>query len=297
MKSVGRICVRLCLLLLFMAVGVPASPASALAAIPPNDDFANANDLGNGLAASASGSNLWATAEAGEPSGISGAATASVWYRWTAPQSGVVAANTCDSNFDTTLTVFRGPGFGALGRVAGNSDRCGDQSRVRFFAIAGTTYSVAVDGEGQAQGSVEFELRFLVPPSNDDFANALDLGNRLTASASGTNRDATVESREPIHDGSFTNASVWYRWIAPASAKVQVETCGSDFDTVIAVYVGSGLDALRSVASDDDTCGSQSVTRFNSVAGTTYRIAVAGYRRALGSIKFKLTKGPKRRSS
>jgi hypothetical protein len=245
------------------------------------------------LTASASGSNLWATAEAGEP----GSATASVWYRWTAPQSGVFAANTCGSNFDTTLTIFRGPALGALGRVAANADRCDVQSRQRFYAIAGTAYSIAVDGENQAQGSVELGLRMLVPPSNDDFANAADLGNRSTASASGTNRDATVEAREPMHDGRSGHASVWYRWTAPTSRKMQIDTCGSDFDTVIVVYVGSGLETLRSVASDDDSCGRQSRTRFSAIAGTTYRIAVAGYRRALGSIKVKVARSSRRPST
>ena len=295
MKWMSRMHMRLCCLLLFMAVGGAALPASAPAAMPPNDDFANADDLGNGLIASASGSNLWATVEVGEPGRVFGPAIASVWYRWTAPQSGVVRVQTCDSNFDTTLAIFRGSALGALARVAANDDRCGVQSGLRFFAIAGTTYYIAVDGWLSHQGSIELLLRFLVPPSNDDFANALDLGDRLTASASGTNSDATVEPREPDHHGSTTIASVWYRWTAPASRKIRIETCGSDFDTVIAVYVGPEFDALRSVASNDDHdgCGGEgegSLLRFNSVAGTTYHIAVSGWRRDQGSIEFKLAK-------
>jgi hypothetical protein len=294
MKWMSHTHVRLCCLLLFMAVGGAALPASALATMPPNDDFANADDLGHGLTASASGSNLWATVEVGEPGRVFAPAIASVWYRWTAPQSGVVRVQTCDSNFDTTLAIFRGSALGALARVAANDDRCGAQSGLRFFAIAGTTYSIAVDGWSH-QGSIELLLRFLVPPSNDDFGNALDLGNSSTASASGSNSDATVEPREPDHHGSRTIASVWYRWTAPASRKIRIETCGSDFDTVIAVYVGRGFDALFSVASNDDhdRCGDESdgsFLRFNSVAGTTYHIAVAGYRRDQGSIEFKLAK-------
>lgn len=284
---------------LFMAVGVVALPASAGAAMPPNDDFANAADLGNGLTASASGSNLWATAEAREPGRVSGPATASVWYRWTAPQSGVVRVQTCDSNFDTTLAIFRGDAFGALGLVAGNDNRCGipeaSRSALRFLAAAGTTYHIAVAGWRGSQGSVELKLRFLIPPSNDDFANAADLGNSLTASVSGTNRDATVEPREPHHHARATVASVWYRWTAPVSRKIEIDTCESDFDTMIAVYVGTGFDALPSVASNDDKegCGDDgegSVLRFNSFAGTTYHIAVAGYGRAQGSFELKLTK-------
>jgi hypothetical protein len=282
------------LVLLVIAVGLAALPTPAHAATPRNDDFAAADDLGNGLTASASGSNLWGTAEAGEPGSDSGPARASVWYRWTAPQSGVVNVNTCRSDFDTTLAVYRGPALGALGRVADADEGCGHRSALRFFAIAGTVYSMAVDGFRGAQGSIEFRLRFLTPPPNDDFANAVDLGSRSTASASGTNRDATIEPREPNHRGSKTIASVWYRWTAPANRRIRIETCGSSFDTVIAVYAGSALDNLRSVAGNDDSCGVQSRARFTSVAGTTYLIAVAGWKRAQGSIKLKLTKAAKR---
>jgi hypothetical protein len=278
-------------LLLFIAVGVFASPASTFAALPANDDFANATDLGNGASASASGSNLWATTEPGEPDHGYYRARATVWYRWTAPQSGVVSVRTCGSTFDTTLAVFRGPALGALGGVAANENRCGDQSALRFFAIAGTTYQISIGGFEARKGSIKLRLRHLVPPSNDDFAGALDLGNDLTASASGTNGDATIEAEEPDHASVKTMASVWYRWTAPISRKVRLESCGSDFDTMIAVYVGEGVDALRSVASNDDGCegrGVQSAVQFNAAAGTTYRIAVAGFHAAQGAIELKL---------
>jgi hypothetical protein len=279
----ARVFVPLCIV-----VGVAASPASSLAAMPPNDDFANAADLGGGLSASASGSNLWATAEAGEPRQVSGPALASVWYRWTASQNGVVAVQTCGSDFDTTLAAFRGFTLRTLGRVAANDDSCGRRSALRFFGVAGTTYYIAVDGRRGAQRSIELRLHTLTPPPNDDFINAIDLGTRLTAAASGANRDATVEPREPDHDGRAPIASVWYRWTARATRTIQIETCGSDFDTVLGVYVGPALDALLLVGSNDDACGTQSVLRFNAKAGTSYRIAVAGYRESQGSLRLKL---------
>lgn len=290
--SLTRVHAPLCLLLLSITLGVAASPAAATT-VPANDDFANASDLGSGLRASASGSNLWATAEAGEPGRTTGAAASSVWYRWTAPQTGVVYVSTCRSNFDTTLAVYRGSTVGGLGLVAASDDSCGTRSSLRFFAVAGTTYHVAVDGFRQVQGSIELTLRALTPPANDDLANAQDLGDGLPASASGTNRDATIEPREPDHDGQTALASVWYRWTAPANREIRVATCGSDFDTIVAVYVGPGLDALRPIASDDDTCRQQSVTRFYSRAGTTYHIAVTGFRRQLGSIRLRLTDVPR----
>jgi hypothetical protein len=292
MISLSRVPARLCLCLLVVGVGVgvAASPASAVASLPPNDDFANAADLGGGRSAAASGSNLWATAEPNEPGRPFAPALASVWYRWSAPENGVVAVRTCRSDFDTTLTVYRGSALGALGRVAANDDSCRFGSAVRFFAIAGTTYYMAVDGATESQGSVELRLRYLERPANDDFATAHDLGNGTSAKASGSNREATAEPREPLHHRRRALSSVWYRWTAPANRRVVIDTCGSSFDTVIAVYTGAGFDALRPVTSDDDSCGTRSIARFSAVAGTTYHVAVDSFARLRGSIEIGLAR-------
>jgi hypothetical protein len=274
-----------------------ASPATGSAAVPPpNDDFSSARDLGSVLTISVSGTNLWATGEFEEPVHSRFPTASSVWFRWSAPRSGLVRLRTCGSDFDTALAVYRGPALAALARVATNDDSCGAQSAVRFFAVTGTTYFIAVAGFDDAQGTIKLTLRVETPPPNDDFSSAQDLGNALTASVSGTNRDATVEAGEPSH---FTGprrarASVWYRWTAPASRRVRIATCGSDFDTVLAVYTGSAIDALRLRVADDDSCGSQSVVRFKARAGITYRIAVDSFGRAVGSIELKLR--PSRRN-
>ena len=60
-----------------------------------------------------------------------------------------------------------------------------------------------------------------------------------------------------------------------------------DFDTTLAVYVGSGVSSLTLMASnDDDRAGGTltSAVTFTAVAGTTYRIAVDGYNAAAGTI-------------
>jgi hypothetical protein len=266
--------------LLCVAIGIlVAFPVSADGASPSNDDFANARDLGSGPTASASGTNRWATAEAGEPDHYPGIpAIRSVWYRWTAPASGPVGVDTCGSDFDTILAVYRGSAVNVLGRVAFDDDSCAPQSRARFFATAGTTYQIAVDGYGGDQGSIKLDLRPALSPSNDDFANAFDLGSELAASASGTTVDATPEPGEPNHWYELqAAASVWYQWTAATNRRVQIDTCDSDFDTVLAVYTGSALDALRPVARDDDWCDLASRVDFDATSGTSYRIAVDGY--------------------
>jgi hypothetical protein len=125
------------------------------------------------------------------------------------------------------------------------------------------------------------------PPPNDDFVNA----SKLPA-AGGTfvsdNRFATIESEEPLHaDIPSREASLWWKWSPGADGPVVVDTAGSSFDTVLAVYTGSQIASLTEVASVDDVFvpqGSdtplvrfQGYVTFNAQFGVTYYIVVAGY--------------------
>ncbi len=96
-------------------------------------------------------------------------------------------------------------------------------------------------------------------PANDDFANAAALSG-LPANATGTNVDATTESGEPEHtdfpSGNPGEHSVWWSWTAPSDGDITVGTCGSDFDTLLAVYTGSSVEALTRVARNDTAFGS-----------------------------------------
>jgi len=89
------------------------------------------------------------------------------------------------------------------------------------------------------------------------------------------------------HAGNAGGKSVWYRFTPTSSGRVTIDTCSyASFDTLLAVYTGSSVGALTSVASNDDTvgCGSGTASRvsFDATAGTTYRIAVDGKNGASG---------------
>lgn len=127
----------------------------------------------------------------------------------------------------------------------------------------------------------------LAAPSNDSFSTPLILrGGALTAS--GTNEGATKEPGEPNHAGRPGGASVWWSWTAPAAGWVTVDTCGSTPDTVLAVYTGTSVGALRPVASNDDACGIQSSVTILATSGTSYRIAVDASAGDEGQIKLAL---------
>ena len=129
-----------------------------------------------------------------------------------------------------------------------------------------------------------------VLPFEDKFEDAeKELQTEDRVAGIGTNKEATREEREPLHDGKPTEHTMWLFWRAPANGIATVSTFDSDFDTVIAVYTGDAVDKLAPVASDDDSGKDHtSLLAFNAVAGTIYRIAVAGYFFAEGRITFEL---------
>lgn len=136
-------------------------------------------------------------------------------------------------------------------------------------------------------------------PVNDDFEDAAPLTGS-SASATGSNVEATVQPGEPDHAGAIGGGlvghSIWYRWTAPGSGSTTIELCGSDYDSVLAVYTGTAVDALTEVTSNDDSgdeaCGSlNSRVTFDATQEVTYHIAVDGFNGDSGNVSLSLT-GP-----
>jgi hypothetical protein len=125
-------------------------------------------------------------------------------------------------------------------------------------------------------------------PANDNFGDAaLVVGE--TGTMSGDNFAATRETGEPdyvnVIDPSARAActSVWYQWTAPSTEEYYFNTFGSDFDTIMAVYTGAAVDSLTWVNDNDDYVNDvvsreQSRLSFSAATGTTYHIAVDGWK-------------------
>ena len=191
--------------------------------------------------------------EPGEPNHAGVLGGASVWWTWTAPATGTAIVDTRNSNFDTVLAAYTGTSVTSLTAVASNDDGPGLQSRISFGTVAGQTYAIAVDGFGGATGSIALNLEMRTGrPLGDDFSDAqpivvgLSLNDTLTA---------TGEPGEPAHANVGGQRSIWWRWQASGGEQVVINTLGSDFDTVLAVYTGSSVAALTPVAANDDTFG------------------------------------------
>lgn len=136
-----------------------AASGTGVASATSNDMFANRFTLA-GTGFTVLGSNAGMTKEGGEPDHAGNAGGASVWWTWTAPESGEVIITTAGSTFDTLLAVYVGGSVGELAPIAVNDDEDAvlRTSRVVFNATGGTTYQIAVDGYDGETGNIQLTL-------------------------------------------------------------------------------------------------------------------------------------------
>lgn len=260
------------------------------------DQFANAIQLFG----SDGGSNVGFTKQAGEPNHAGNAGGHSAWwYLYFGGETGTWRVSTAGSTFATLLAVYTGSAVNALTPVASSADG----SPVEFEYVPSTEFWIAVDGKDGATGTIAIsETKIDAPdpsggPANDHIQNAAAL---LTGvEATGTNVGATSQFNEPNH-GTFSETSVWWKWTADVTGEVSVDTAGSDFDTLLAVYTISGSDPRASlvagtmtqvVSNLDPEEGLQAAATFAAASGTDYFIVVAG-EFATGAIVLNLSAGP-----
>ena len=117
---------------------------------PLNDNIADAFPL-TGRSGDIEATTVGATWEWGEPYYTD----VSVWYRWTAPETGSFSFTTHDTDVDTILLAFIGDNAASLQFVADNDDDdlfgcC--LSRLVLNAIQGQTYAIAAGGYAGSTG-------------------------------------------------------------------------------------------------------------------------------------------------
>ena len=139
-----------------------ALPVSATA--PSNDDSASPRIIGS-IPFTHSQDTTDATADSTDPGYCFapefGTDSATVWFNYTAAESGPLGATTFGSDYDTTLYVGTPTGAGGMDVLACNDDIRTLQAAVRFDAEAGETYLFAVGQSifsGQPGSNLTFNL-------------------------------------------------------------------------------------------------------------------------------------------
>lgn len=204
---------------------------------------------------------------------------------------GVVVTNaTIDASVAGTALVFRNDGI--------DPDKfANDATYASVFTApaASNTLVIPVVVSAPDRLTVTNFVQYTVVPiaGNDAFAAA------IKAPAGGaeyntSNRRATIETNEPVHGGiASANASLWWNYNATTSSRILVDTSGSDFPAIVAVYTNSALTNLQPVASAvGNTFMKGPYVYFNCIPAVNYRIAVASVApNNAGSIRLRIIPG------
>lgn len=124
----------------------------------------------------------------------------------------------------------------------------------------------------------------VVVVSPDNFATAAAYSGSVQSVSS---VGATAEPGEPSHNPTNPSGgpfhSIWWRYTPLFSGVYTIDTSGSNFDTVLAVYTGTVVSRLTRLAFNDDYNDATSRVRLYLTKGVSYHIAVDGFAGATGS--------------
>ena len=255
----------------------PMQRTWTIATAPGNDNFASAQAISSAVG-SVEGSLVGATRESGDPFP---ADAATVWYTWTAPRAGIAQFGAPNGD----VNVYTGTSPASLTPVP--QLPANDVAPVRFNAAVGTAYKIVVAG----YQTLAYTLAWRLQPTNDDVASPVVLSGS-SGHWNGDNLGATGVPSDPAPISERGGASIWFRWTAPATGTLRLDTLGGDasLDTLLAVYTKSPYNdpsyqemVLRG-ADDDSGGGGKSLLSLPVYEGTDYLVALDGAGGATGML-------------
>jgi len=126
----------------------------------------------------------------------------------------------------------------------------------------------------------EIEELVLIGQSNDDCRYAEPIGEVT---------DLAFDTTNAKFDGPgicMVSPNLWYCYTASCTGQATVSLCGSQYDTMLAVYNGGECECYPAIGDligcNDDFCHLQSQLTFNVVAGNQYLNEIGGYRNREG---------------
>lgn len=244
---------------------------------PANDDFAKARAI-TSFPTSLTTDLMNASREFGEPQPECATQGGnSIWYRISLPATRTIQVDASDTALDTYLLVTTGSKVNGLSVLNCQDDtaQVSNGSRITFTALAGKTYHLLLAGYTGEGGKVRVAFRSVTPPANDAFANARTLPQDGTT-VKGDTTFATTQAGEPLTGDNcvsqYVGSTVWYTFVADASADYTMDTYGSWASTTIGIYTGASLGTLTTLQ-----CTNTRDLTFSATAGTRYYVQVGGY--------------------
>ncbi len=249
---------------LLAATAVTAGTAAADVA-PSNDDISGATAI-TALPFNGTQDSLTATQNAADPTPSCGAPNNyTVWYSFSPSSDVTVQANTTGGDFfPPTATVYSGP---ADATTASPLTEVGcSTSGLQVSLTAGTTYYFML-GSFTPRPSFTFTVQAVVPPANDDIANATPVGP-LPFSATQDTLTASQNPHDPTPScGAPNNFTVWYSYTPTADAAIEATTTTPGPN--VTVYTGPANATATSPLTQID-CSTSAPMQVSVEAGTTY---------------------------
>jgi hypothetical protein len=262
-----------------ISVTMGAAHTATAVFVPPNDQCSGAVTLVSGATVSMNTS----TATGGDPLPLCQPyAGKGVWFKFTPAVTEQVEVSTCGSTFDTVLAIYSGT-CGNLVPVAygckdDNGPVCsGAAASLVFSGTAGTTYYILAAGYNNQSGTLQIVATTGL--INDQCAQAIPLTTGMPFTMTTVNATSTGDLAPTCQTSS--GKGVWFTYTPKQTGTIPVSTCGSGFDTVLAVYTGT-CGSLSQIACADDygpSCPAdrQASLTFSGTSNTTYYILATGY--------------------
>ena len=139
----------------------------------------------------------------------------------------------------------------------------------------GGSYLLTFQGDNLAGNIGATYTRITVTAQNDDFNNA----SVIRALPVNVTQDVINATRAPDdpYGCSGGGQTVWYAFTPTTDMRLEANTYGSNYDTVVSVYTGVRGDLTQVICNDDSNGTAQSRVRFDAIAGTTYYFMASSF--------------------
>lgn len=250
--------------------------------------------------------------------------TNDVYFKVTAPGTGMLDLSTCGANFDTKIAVYEA---GFLGGTCPNdtiftahmidcnddSVTCGNtlNSHLLVPVVAGETYTIRVGGYLGAEGVGDLEMHFL--PKGDLCSDAIPVvlvdngdidGVTLVLSGDTLHTTPSANPNPNSCGGALDTNDLWFKvnvvcnvgGAQPVSLSASTCMAGTGFDTTLTIYKGDCDNLVELECNDDSTftnCQIGGLNRRSFVSidpentQTTYWVRLAGFEGAVGNYEIK----------
>ncbi|MFA6044479.1 MAG: hypothetical protein WC718_05805 [Phycisphaerales bacterium] len=206
------------------------------------------------------------------------------WFTFTPGCGGQVTIDAVGSSFDTVLTihdakpqVFSTHNIGCSDDIVNGSNL---QSRITINVEAGQQYWARVAGyNAGAQGDATINLSNVFAV-NDDCVSAFSVGEGTTLGSTCAATNSIFNALDCSGLSRTFNKDVWFNFVPGATGMYDLTTCGSTFDTLLAVYTSCpGANVFPIACNDDATVCEPLRSKVSAMlnAGQSYKIRLGGF--------------------